>query len=85
MHTTILRTVGGSVMLAIPPALLNLMKIGTGAMVDMDVKNGRLIIRPRSHRSYSLEELLGQCQGDYAPSAKDRDWLQAKPVGRELL
>ena len=85
MHTTILRTVGGSVMLAVPPELLDLLKIGTGAMVDMDVKNVRLIIRPTSYPSYSLEELLGQCQEDHLPSVEDRDWLQAKPVGRELL
>ena len=34
MHTTNLRKVGGSVMLAVPPALLDLLRIGAGATRD---------------------------------------------------
>lgn len=85
MHTTNLRKVGGSVMLAVPPALLDLLKIGTGARVDMDVKNGRLVIEPRRRPSYTLDELLAQCQEDYVLSAEDRDWLQSNPIGKEII
>ena len=53
MHTTTLRKVGGSVMLAVPPALLDLLKLGVGAKVDIGVENGRLIVeqkvRPPTH------------------------------------
>ena len=35
-HTTNLRKVGGSVMLAVPPALLDLLKLGVGAKVDRE-------------------------------------------------
>ncbi len=34
--------------------------------------------------SYTLEELLSQCT-DADFSAEDREWLDAKPVGRELI
>jgi antitoxin ChpS len=34
--------------------------------------------------SYTLEELLSQCtEADIAE--EDREWLNAKPVGRELI
>ena len=86
MHTTNLRRVGGSIMLAVPPALLDLLRLRAGTKVDIDVQNGRLIVQPRTRPRYSLDELLAQCEepGD-APSAEDHAWMDAKPVGNELL
>ena len=85
MHTTNLRKVGGSVMLAVPPALLDLLRLGVGAKVDIAVDNGRLIVEPRKRPIYSLDELLAQCEEADTPSTEDRAWLDAKPVGNELL
>ena len=85
MHTTNLRKVGGSIMLAVPPALLDLLKLGVGARVDIAVENGRLIVEPRARPRYSLNELLAQCAETDAPLAEDREWIDAKPVGKELL
>ena len=44
MHTTNLRKVGGSVMLAVPPALLDLLNLGVGAKVGIGVEDGRLVV-----------------------------------------
>ncbi len=85
MHTTSLRKVGGSIMLAVPPALLDLLKLGVGAKVEIDVENGRLIVEPKARPSYSLDELLAQCDETAAPSTEDHAWIEAKPVGNELL
>ncbi|MCY4310285.1 MAG: antitoxin [Rhodospirillaceae bacterium] len=85
MHTTNLRKVGGSVMLAVPPVLLELLKLGAGAAVDIGVENGRLIVQPRVRPVYTLDQLLAQCDQIDTPSDEDRAWLDAKPVGKELL
>ena len=85
MHTTNLRKVGGSVMLAVPPALLDLLKLKAGASVDIGIEEGRLIVAPRPRPSYTLDELLAQCDGNAAADDTDRAWLDAKPVGNELL
>ncbi|MCY4237438.1 MAG: antitoxin [Rhodospirillaceae bacterium] len=85
MHTTNLRRVGGSVMLAVPPVLLELLKLGAGAAVDIGVENGRLIVQPRVRPVYTLDQLLAQCDQIDTPSDEDRAWLDAKPVGKELL
>ena len=85
MHTTKLRRVGGSIMLAVPPALLDLLRLGVGARVDIAVENGRLIVEPRKRPIYSLDELLAQCDATDTPSTEDRAWIEAGPVGNELL
>ena len=84
-HTTHLRKVGGSIMLAVPPAVLDLLELRVGAKVDIDVDNGRLVIEPKLRPNYSLDELLAQCDEPAALSSEDRDWIDAKPAGNELL
>ena len=84
MYTTNLRKVGGSVMLAMPPALLDLLRLGAGASVDIGVEDGRLIVAPRARPSYSLKELLAQCNENAPADDADRAWLETRPVGNEL-
>ncbi len=85
MHTTHLRRAGGSVMLAVPPALLDLPNPGIGAKMDIGIEDGRLIVAPRARPHYSLDGLLAQCDEDSVISADDRSWLASSPVGKELL
>ena len=61
MLTTNLRKVGGSVMLAVPPALLDLLDLQAGATVGIGVDNGRLVIEPVPRPHYTLADLLAQC------------------------
>ena len=47
MHTTSLRKVGGSIMLAVPPAILDMLQMGAGTTVSVDVDHGRLVVEPQ--------------------------------------
>lgn len=85
MHTTNLRKVGGSVMLAVPPAILDILHLDAGAKVGLTVDNGRLVIEPQDRPHYTLDELLAQCDPSADLTPEDREWLDAKPVGSELL
>lgn len=85
MHTTNLRKVGGSVMLAVPPALLDVLHLSAGAKVGLSVDNGRLVVEPTARPRYTLDELLAQCDASAELTAEDRDWLDTRPVGSELL
>jgi antitoxin ChpS len=85
MHTTNLRKVGGSIMLAVPPAILDLLHLRAGATVGLAVDHGRLVVEPTPKPHYSLDELLAQCDVSAETSEEDRAWLESKPVGRELL
>jgi antitoxin ChpS len=85
MHTTNLRKVGGSVMLAVPPALLDVLQLRQGAKVGIAVESGRLIVEARPRPRYTLAQLLAQCNPKARRPKKDRAWLDGKPVGRELI
>lgn len=85
MHTTKLRKVGGSVMMAVPPALLDLLHIGAGAKVALTVDKGRLVVDPQPRPRYTLDELLAQCHGAADLTEDDRTWLDDRPTGGELI
>lgn len=85
MHKTNLRKVGGSVMLAIPPALLNTLRLRPGAEVGLSIDSGRLVVVPQQRPRYTLDELLAQCHPKTARRKQDREWLNDGPVGAELL
>ncbi len=85
MHATNLRRVGGSVMLAVPPALLDILHLRPGARVGITVESGRLVVEPRKRPRYTLDELLAQCNRKAPRTKEERAWLDDKPVGGELI
>jgi antitoxin ChpS len=84
MYITNLRKVGGSVMLAVPPALLDVLHLSAGAKVGLAVDNGNLVVKPTTRPRYTLDELLAQCDAAAEIPAEDRGWLGSRPVGSEL-
>lgn len=85
MHTTSLRKVGGSIMLAVPPALLDVLQLGAGAKVALAVDNGRLVIEPQTRRRYTMAELLAASDYPEAPAPEDVEWANAPAAGEEPL
>jgi antitoxin ChpS len=85
MHITNLRKVGGSVMLAVPPALLDILHLKPGAKVGIAVESGRLVVEPQRRRRYTLEELLAQCNPKARRTKEEKEWLDSKRVGGELI
>jgi antitoxin ChpS len=85
MHTTNLRKVGGSVMLAVPPVLLNLLQLKAGATVAVDVENGRLIVQQEQKKRYTMAELLAVSDYSHPQPPEEREWVDAPAVGGELL
>lgn len=84
-HTARLRKVGGSVMLAIPPALLDTLDLAPDASVNMTVESGKLLVEARLAPSYTLDELLAQCGTRKRGAAEERIWMNAPPSGREII
>lgn len=85
MHTTSLRKVGGSIMLAVPPAFLDQLQLKAGATVGLAIADGHLIIQPKAKPLYSMAELLAE--SDYARphEAEDQLWVNDSASGGELL
>jgi len=85
MYKTNLRKVGGSIMLAVPPALLDILNLRPGAKVGLAVQSGRLVVEPLQRPRYTLDELLAQCNPQAHRGKEHREWLADKPVGSELI
>ncbi len=85
MHTTNLRKVGGSIMLAVPPALLDVLSLRPGAKVGIAIERGRLVVEPQTRPHYTLDELLAQCHSKAVRTREECKWLSDKPIGNELI
>ena len=85
MHTTNLRKVGGSVMLAVPPAILDQLHLKAGGAVGLAVDGERLVMQPRPKPRYTLEELLAASDYSQPMTPEEWEWIDAPPIGRELL
>jgi antitoxin ChpS len=85
MYKSNIRKVGGSMMLAIPPAILDLLSLKQGSALQMVVENDRLIIQAIKKPSYQLDDLLSQCNPEAPITEEDKEWLNAPSVGREII
>lgn len=85
MHTTNLRKVGGSTMLVVPPAVLEMLGLAAGSTVAVTVDAGRLIVEPQRRPHFTLNELLAQCDPSAPVSTEDREWIGGAKAGEEII
>ena len=85
MHTTNLRKVGGSIMLAVPTAFLDQLHLQAGAIVGLAVDRGCLVVNPSPRPRYTLAELLAASDYSQPQPAEEREWIDAPATGGELL
>lgn len=85
MYTTSLRKVGGSVMMTVPPAFLDLLHLRAGTTVGIAVDGGRLVVEPNPRPRYTLAELLAASDYSQPQPPEQREWVDAPSVGRELI
>ena len=83
MSTATLRRVGGSVVMAIPKRLLELVNLQVGSQVDIDVQEGRLVVAPQRKPRYALADLMAQCDLSLPLDAAEREWLDTPDIGAE--
>jgi len=84
MTTATLRALGGSVVMAVPKQILNLMHLETGSLAELHLENGKPIVEPKLKPRYTLSDLLAQCsEENMLLTDEDLEWLNATPVGKE--
>jgi len=83
MSTATLRTVGGSIVLAIPKQLLEMVQLQAGSKVDINVEQGHLVVIPQRKKRYMLSDLLAQCDPSLPLTVEEREWLDIPAAGLE--
>jgi len=79
MRTTILRKIGGAVMVALPQALLEQAGLQAGSRVRIQAENRRLTIAADPHDT--LAELLAASADPQPLSREDRAWVDPPEPG----
>ena len=80
MDTT-LRKVGGSIMLIVPPALLDMLKLRPGAKVGVAVHKGRLVVSRGHGRAIRSTSCWPNATGRAAVPSKNRNgWVTSQPA-----
>ena len=85
MHITKLRKVGGSVILAVPPAFLGQLHLQAGATVGLAIDQGRLVVEPKPQLRYKMRKLMVTYDYSQLQLAEEREWIDSLAVGDELL
>ena len=80
-----LRRVGGSILVAIPPALLEQLDLASDAPVALSVEGRKLIVEPAERPRYSLSGLLAETRKSRRRRSKDVPWVSGPRAGRELI
>lgn len=73
---------GNSAAVRLPTELLSMLKVKLGDKLAVDMRPEGAMLKPKRH-SYSLSELVAQCDMTAAEPADMAAWNQIKPVGRE--
>lgn len=86
-NTATLRKLGGSAVIAIPPAFLESLKCSIGDEVELSLKAGVVEVRPK-RRKLSLAQRMAMYKDALAYRTpeevnEDRQWDRAPSVGRE--
>jgi len=79
MQTTIQQW-GNSLAVRIPKSLIQEMRVVRGAIVDLSVVDGKIVMEPHAEHEYRLEDLLKGVSRQNLHAAVETDG----PVGREV-
>lgn len=80
----VLKKMGNSTALVMPPPVLKDLGIGVGQHLSLDTTpDGKIVLTPK--RKYVLADLIAQCNQKAPPPADLELWNVARPVGGEVL
>lgn len=82
-----LRRVGGSLMIALPKQILDEFALDAGAQLSIEIDDDAIKLKslPKDTPKYTLQELLDQCDFSVQAANEEHEWLNAVPVGSELV
>jgi antitoxin ChpS len=74
---------GNSAAVRLPTELLGILKVALGDKLAVDVRTDGVFLKAK-RPTYSLNDLVAQCDATAPEPADLSGWANAKPVGREV-
>ena len=59
--------------------------VGIGDRLDATLQDGKIILEPRKVKELTLEEILEGITPETYQTEEDREWMEMRSVGKELL
>ena len=76
---------GNSAAIRLNKGLLKQISCEIGSKFEAIVQDGGVLLKPIKAPEYTLDQLLESCtKSNIKMDAEDKDWLNAKPVGKEI-
>ena len=85
MTSISVRQSGGANIVSIPKAIVQLLGLSVGSKLDLTVEENRIVLTPITEQELDLKSLLnGSPKACFEITDEDQQWVNAKPVGREV-
>lgn len=87
MPTITIRRSGNANIVSLPKALLEQLGVGTGDRFDVALQDNCIVLSPSraKNKRLTLEEILEGVTPETFQTEEDREWMDMRPVGKELL
>lgn len=80
------RSVGGSIMVAVPRHMVEQLKLAPNADVELTIEGNQLVMEPKRRSGrMGLAARLARCDASVPMSVAECEWLQSPRAGREEL
>ena len=85
MTSLTIRKSGNEQIISLPKLLLEQIGVGIGDRLDATLQDGKIILEPRKVKELTLEEILEGITPETYQTEEDREWMEMRSVGKELL
>ena len=83
MTSIAIRQSGGANIISIPKAIVKTLGLSVGSKLELSIEDNKIVLTP-VQEEVRLEDLLAASPREcFRLSEEDREWLDAKPVGKE--
>ena len=83
MTTVTVRQSGGSEIVSIPKAIGKALGLHVGSELNLSIVDNRIVLDPVVEKTSLKELLAGSPRENFRITEEDREWIDAKPVGKE--
>ncbi len=84
MTAIVIRQSGGANIVSIPKAIVNTLGLHVGSKLDMSINDNKIVLTPITEELDLQTLLAGSPKECFNVTQEDREWLDAKSVGKEV-